>query len=182
MRHWLLTVVISIVISTSLLFTYHLVFYNKIGFVRTGEILMKYKGMISTNDQFQKEVALVQRNIDTLKSRYEGLRNQKGVSDREHGYNLGVAENEYRQYENSAKQQMEMRRQELAKGVLDRINKFIQDYGEKNRYDFILGSTNEGSLLKGRKSDDLTERILTELNAEYDINLSKSQKKNPNEN
>ena len=94
------------------------------------------------------------------------------------GYKLGVAKNDFDKYNAQANQQMETRKQELTQGVLLKINTFIQEFGKKNNYKMIFGTTNEGSVLYGKDADDMTETVLKSLNEEYEKgSVSQEQKK-----
>ncbi len=52
---------------------------------------------------------------------------------------------------------------ELTQPLYEKINRVIQDIGEKEEYDFILDASS-GALLHALPKYDLTERILEELN------------------
>jgi Skp family chaperone for outer membrane proteins len=52
---------------------------------------------------------------------------------------------------------------ELTKPIIDKINKVIQDIGERDEYDFIIDASS-GALLHALPKYDITERVLEELN------------------
>jgi outer membrane protein len=159
---------IAILSAIIVVWMFHFFERSKIGFVRSGVILQDYKGMKEANDQFNKELTLVQVNSDTLRNRYEQLKaNEQNISKEKKtdwAYQLGIAKNEFEKYNQQASQQMEQRKQELTKKVLEEINNCVQEYGKKNSYKMILGTTNEGSILYGNEADDLTNKILELLN------------------
>jgi outer membrane protein len=178
MKNIIISLLVSLFVSTLLISGYHFVFTAKIGYVRTGEIIQKYKGMIAANKQFEEEMKVVAGNIDTLRNRYLSLKNQpKGkIDSKEWGYKIGIAENEYMQYEQSAREQLEKRRQELLNSILDGINNRIKKYGGDHNYTLVLGATKDGSILHGKKNDDRTEEILEILNSEYEQQKMKEKK------
>ena len=89
-------VVVSVGISV---FIHQKYLTPKIGYVRTGEIISKYKGLINANKIFSQEVGTVQANIDTLRKRFERLKLQaENKKDQKLWYQVGVSEKEYQNY------------------------------------------------------------------------------------
>jgi outer membrane protein len=52
---------------------------------------------------------------------------------------------------------------EITKPIIDKINKVIQDIGEREEYDFIIDASS-GALLHALPKYDITEQVLEELN------------------
>jgi outer membrane protein len=52
---------------------------------------------------------------------------------------------------------------ELTKPIIDKINKVIQDIGEREEYDFIIDASS-GALLHALPKYDITDQVLEELN------------------
>ncbi|MDJ1486052.1 OmpH family outer membrane protein [Cytophagaceae bacterium YF14B1] len=164
-------IAIGLVLNLLVLGIYHFSFKEKIAYVKTGVILEKYSGMKQANDQFQQELKSVQQTADTLRARYETLKNANQKTA-DWGYKLGVAERDFQQYSQNAQQQLQQKQQQLTADVLDRVNSFIENYGKKNGYKIILGTTQDGSLLYGEPGADLTDQILSELNSSTDKSSS----------
>ncbi|MFL5730509.1 MAG: OmpH family outer membrane protein, partial [Cytophagaceae bacterium] len=93
----------------------------------------------------------------------------------EWGYQVGLAEKEYLQYNQTAQEQLQQRQRQLSGQVLTTVNTFIQDYGKNHGYKIILGTTNDGSILYGLDQDDLTSVILEELNKNYKSPLAENK-------
>jgi len=180
MKDRVISIAISVLFSVTAVAVYHYCFKERTVFIRSGAVLQQYKGMEQANKQFEKDMQVVQANYDTLKNRYERLLAEEkyvpssGKAD--WGYKLGVAKNDFDKYNTQATQQMEARKQELTQGVLLKINTFIQEFGKKNNYKMILGTTNEGSVLYGRETDDMTEVVLKSLNEEYEHSTQEQKK------
>jgi outer membrane protein len=51
--------------------------------------------------------------------------------------------------------------------VISKVNKFIEDYGKKNGYTFILGKNQAGSVMYGVDTKDITEDVTKALNSEF---------------
>lgn len=148
------------------------VYYNykepKIAFVKSGILIQEYGGMRDANKKFEQEMQVVQANMDTLRNRYISLKAKEGDipanQKADWAYELGRKESELQQYTEQAAGQMEIRKNELTGKILKDVNDFIQEYGKKNNYKIILGTTNDGSILYGNEADDLTDVILELLN------------------
>ena len=65
--------------------------------------------------------------------------------------------------ENQLQQESQVEVDSLVKKVRD----FVKDYGKKNEYTYIFGSTENGSILYGVEAKDITEAVLKELNDSY---------------
>ena len=171
MRLIIISVFISVIIFICSLTGYHNLYSVKIGYVRTGILLEKYNGMKDANKTFKDEYNLAKTNLDTLKKRYDALKMQEGKLGSKNnatwGYNIGMAERDLTQYNESFQQQMQSRQKELLSNILRKVNSYIESYGEKKHYKLILGTTEDGSILYGNKGDDLTEEIINALNTEY---------------
>lgn len=168
----ILNSLITVIITVLLIAAYHFFFNTKkIGYVKTGVLLSDYKAMVIANEQFSKEMLTVQSNIDTLRLRYERLKSlEQSASGKDKAtlnYNLGVAENEFSNYNTLAEKQMQQRKQELTSKVLASVNNYIQQYGKDNNYEIIFGTTTDGSILYGTEKQDLTQIILAKLNEDY---------------
>ena len=174
MKRNLINISIAIVISVATVILFKVFSNDKMAYVRTGVVLEKYQGMISTNEKFNKEVEMVRANIDTLKKRYENIKLQENIIPKnkkiEWEYKLKAIENEYNSYNQKSNEQMQKRQMELSNAVLSEINEFIISYGKAHHYKYILGTTNDGSILYGNDSDDITEEIIKELNKKHQEN------------
>ncbi|WP_046743537.1 OmpH family outer membrane protein [Kordia zhangzhouensis] len=52
--------------------------------------------------------------------------------------------------------------------IVNTIKKFVEEYGKKNGYDFIIGKNEiTGNLYYGKEQHDLTKEVLEALNKEY---------------
>ncbi|MGZ4059001.1 MAG: OmpH family outer membrane protein [Bacteroidia bacterium] len=171
MRTILINVFLSLAVSIGAVLLFHKYNAPKIGYIKSALLLQDYKEMIEVTEQFNNELKIVQTNSDTLQNRFEKLK-QEGplITEKEKNnwsYKLGIAQSEYEKYSQQASEQMQSRRTELTKKVLETVNNFIQKYGKENNYQFIFGTTEDGSILYGMESDDLTQTILDLLNQSY---------------
>jgi outer membrane protein len=171
MKTILISVSLSVVLTVGIFLLLQRVTASKTGYIKSGIVLQEYKEMKDVSDQFNGELKLVQNNLDTLRKRYDRLKLMEGtISPKEQKdwlYRLEVAQNEYEKYNQQASQQMNSRKQELTKRVLETVNSFIQQYGKEHNYKLILGTTDDGSILYGNEADDMTQLLLEKLNEQY---------------
>jgi len=164
----LTSIVVSSIVSSIIIFTFLKVFSSdKIGFVRSGEILKSYKGLAIAQKQFELEYKIAKGNSDTLLKRFDLAKNNlvlKKKSPSDWKKQLQFAENNFLQYQKSADDQLKARQAELSSNAITKINFFIEDYGKSHDYKYILGSTDNGNILYGKVSDDITKEILDGLN------------------
>ena len=147
----------------------------KIGYVKTGVLVEKYKGMADASKELEKKMEKWQANVDTLQMNY-----QKSVD----GYNskysrlstkertelksmLDRQERAISEYVQNIEKQASEENVKLTKGVLAQLNTYIKKYAEQQKFDMIYGLTTEGNILYGKEALDITERILTGANNEY---------------
>lgn len=162
-------------ITIAILNVFGLLGQPKIGFVRSQELVYGYSGMKEAHNKYLEKVQQWQTNKQTLESDY-----QKTLSKyKEDAPKL--SEKEKAQRESSLKQLREnfenytisinkMTKEEdekMTQAVLNQINSFVQDYGEKHGYDIILGTKLSGNVLFGNKALDVTDKVLSALNKAY---------------
>ena len=64
-------------------------------------------------------------------------------------------------------QEINMEGQKEIDSLISKVRTFVKSYVEKNGYTYILGSNDAGSVMYGKPEQDLTNTLLTELNAAY---------------
>lgn len=153
---------------------------NKIGYVNNGAIVKDYQEAKdleakykSKEDAFKKKMDSVSQafQIEAQKEQLEAQKlAQRGKRKQAEELMLGL-----QQKQQLLQQEMQFEQQQLSQAVqaesdslVIKIKDFIKDYGKKNQYTFILG-TSEGasSVIYGEDKTDLTQTILDALNAEY---------------
>jgi outer membrane protein len=51
--------------------------------------------------------------------------------------------------------------------IWKRINEYISTYGKEHGYDFIFGATGDGNLMYANDANDITDEVITYINARY---------------
>lgn len=145
-------------------------------FVRSGELVYKFKGMQEAQAVYNDKVQVWQANIDTLKGEFQRAVEQyqkeaPGLSATQRQtreQELMRQEGQLRQYTQTIQNQVRQEDEGLTGGVLKQINSFVEEYGKDHNYDIIFGTTNDGSILYGQDVLDITQEVLQSLNEAFD--------------
>lgn len=145
---------------------------QKIGYVRSEALVMKYRGAIEINKQMQLEGQGYQKTISDMEGELMALEKdiqKKSAVLSQVALQPQVArfqkkQQEYMEYAQAAQNQMMRRQNELLQPVLDEISFKIEKYGKQNGYSLILGTPVSGLIIYGDVGEDLTDIIAEELN------------------
>ena len=146
----------------------------KIGFVDVLRLKKEYKEFVEAEVRFEKEMAVWQAKADSMQIEMQELMEKlekPSVVLTEEGKNeirqrLLVKQNEYQMLVNEVMGpdgEAAKKEYELSKPLIDKINTAIKLIALKENYTYILDST-AGSVLYADEKDDLTNKVLTELN------------------
>lgn len=146
-----------------------------IAYVRSSKLIYDYAGMKEAQAQFKQKTEVWRSNVDTLTSAFEGAVNAyNGEAQslttqqrREREAELREREAGMTRYAKAIEEKMRKEDQEMTNAILGQVNSFIEEYGRRNGYDVILGTTQDGNLLYGIEALDITAEVLQELNAAY---------------
>lgn len=147
----------------------------RIAYVYNSRVLSEYKGVKESKINYDKKVQLWQSNLDTLSRNFNQeiflyQQEQKKLSAEEKKARedlLRRREQELINYKAAIENKAKEEETEMTSAVLNQINNYILEYGKKSEYDYILGVTDNGSLLYGREGDDITEIVITKINEKY---------------
>lgn len=146
---------------------------TKIGYVRSEQILQQYKPALAIQQRLQQETAEAQKDLEKrykdlqamdadIKKKSEILTMQALAPQIE---KLQRKQNEFLQLQQSIQQQVQQKQAELLEPVFQDVSNFINKYGRDNGYAVVFGTPVEGIIVYGDPANDLTETIVTELNA-----------------
>lgn len=145
-------------------------------YVRSGDLVNNYKGMVEARERFQSSRDEKQSNIDSqaelLKQDLDTYDQERpGLSDGERTKREMEFDQRHRalkQYVQEVGQMTNDEEDEMLEGVLNQVNSFVEDYAKERGYDLVLGTTRSGSIVYGIEAIDVTEEVLEALNAHYD--------------
>lgn len=148
---------------------------QKIAYLDNGEVINAYQEKIDVEARFKLKDEAFKKRTDSI-----GKAFQLEVQDFQiNGVKLSKQKQEAQsqalgQKQQFLQQQVQMEQQNLTKefnveidSVLTHVERFVEDYGKKNGYDFILGKNEAGSVMYGTDASDITQTIIDALNADY---------------
>lgn len=148
---------------------------QKIAYLDNGKVINSYQEKIDVEAKFKLKDETFKKRTDSI-----GKAFQLEVQDFQiNGVKLSKKKQEEQsqalgQKQQFLQQQLQMEQQNLTNqfnveidSVLNHVKTFVEDYGKKNGYDFILGKNEAGSVMYGTEANDITQNIIDALNAEY---------------
>ena len=162
---------------------------QKIAFIDNGEVIDDYQMKIDIEERFKKKDEAYKRKTDSIGQSYQldaqqtqlklsklsPKKQQEGSQQFSQKWQMVQQQLQFEQ------QQMELDFKKEMDSVISSVNKFVEDYGEKNKYTFILGKNQAGSVMYGIDANDITEAITKAINAEYKKDDSKESEETKTE-
>jgi outer membrane protein len=147
----------------------------KIGYIRNKIVIERYEGMKEAKVKYDKKLEGWQIQADTLDQMLEGdivkfEKEKSTLSAKERSYRENVLNDKIegvRNYKTNLETKAGEEEQKLLQAAYSQINSFVKEYAEKNGYDIILGTTEEGNVMYGTDKKDITEEVLLLLNKKY---------------
>lgn len=148
---------------------------KKVAYANTTAVLAEYKGTKESQQIYQRKVEVWQGNLDTLVSSYRGevkkyQSDEKGMSDKEKDLQIQLLERQEKDlltYKQSIETKIKEEESLMTSSVIKQVNAYIKEYGKEEGYAMILGVTDDGSVLYGEEQDNMTEELITYINAKY---------------
>ncbi len=150
---------------------------EKIAYVNTDSLNTKYKFLIDTKKTIEAKVRNAQkdmegRTISIQKEMQEAQANVQNMSPNERetvGAKLQKRQEDLERYRQQLAETMDKEQSELDKIFRGKVNEVIKRIAQENGYTYILSYTSAGvGVLYGESSRDVTDKVLTELNAMYE--------------
>jgi outer membrane protein len=146
-----------------------------LAYVRSHDLIEKYKGTIEARSKFEKRKADMTANVDSLRLDFERARNyyidnaarMTAPQRMEQEKMLGQRQGQLMQYGQAIDQKVQEEDARMMQEVLNQVNSYVEEYAIKHGYDIVMGTTLSGSLLYGKKSLDVTDDLLEALNNHY---------------
>jgi outer membrane protein len=146
-----------------------------IAYVRSYDLIEKFEGTQAARAKFEQKKSAMLANVDSLKAMFEkeriayvsNLVNMTMAQRAAREEYLGQQQNQIIQYSNAVEDQLTQEDKDMMTPVLSQINTYVKEYAETKGIDMILGTTLSGSLLYGKSPMDVTDDILSNLNAKY---------------
>jgi len=141
---------------------------QKIGFVDNGKVINDYQEKLDVEEKYKGKDEIFQKRRDSL----IGAHNLELEAAKIKAQRLSQ---ELQQKEGLLGQQLQFEQQQLQQAfnaeidsVIIKVKDFVKDYGKKNGYTYILGTSDaSSSVMYGTEANDLSKTISEALNAAY---------------
>lgn len=149
---------------------------SKIGYVDNGTVINDIQEKKDLEEKFKARENVFNTRRDSMVNAYQlDLKDAQIRAKRMSQANLQKLSQEIQQKEQLLSQRIQQEQQEIQQAfqteidtLIVKVKDFVKDYGKKNGYTYILGTSDAAaSVLYGTEENDLTQTILDALNAEY---------------
>jgi outer membrane protein len=154
---------------------------EKIVSIDIGKLLQEYQGMKDARVEYDKKLNQWNASIDTLVEKwqqqlkqYEKDRPNMSTKERELKEELlYTKQQQLNQYREAIKNKAQEEEERLTRNVVNHINDYVDEYGKRKGYSYILGANSSGSIVYADKSRDITDEILDGLQKEFKLEKGK---------
>jgi outer membrane protein len=167
--------ILALVLSTASLAFVLLKKQENVVSVDAAKLISKYKGveearksLLTRNQGWQSNLDTLQRELQASVEDYK--KNKATFTKRELKLMEELVQSKQSNllnYEQSIKDQTKKQDEELAVRILAKINDYVKRYGKKKGYTIILAATQLGNVAFADETVDVTDEVLSGLNAEY---------------
>lgn len=149
---------------------------SKIGFVDNGTVINDYQEKKDIETKFQAKEEAFRTKYDNLGKEFQLEVQQTQLTAQKAGQaKAQELMGGLQQKQQLIQQQMQMEQQQLQQefqteidSVISKVKKHVKDYGKKNGYTYILGTSDAAAtVMYGQETNDLTKTVLEALNKEY---------------
>ena len=147
--------------------------FSKIAYVRSGDVLEKYKAVNDAKERYQKKIEKWQSNLDSLELSHKNLITRAtSVSANSKEYiqiqnQLIAQERIMESYADDIENKANEENERLMKPILDKVNDYVSRYAKDNNFQIVFGVTVSGNILYGSEAIDITGSVIEGLNSEY---------------
>lgn len=119
--------------------------------------MQQYHGTLIKRQQLAQQASTWERSLDSLGTALKVAR-------------LPAAQQEAQvaRYRTVLQQRIRAASQQADQGLLQEVNHYLQEYGKRQQYDFILGANESGNIVYAAATKDVTKEVLAGLNQRYD--------------
>ncbi|MGJ8733390.1 MAG: OmpH family outer membrane protein [Cellulophaga sp.] len=167
--------IIAILMST-VMFFYFKSKTSELVFVDVNKLIEGYKRTKVEREKFDEKAQLLKANVDSLMVDWQKeLKNYEkthsSMTKKELVLKQEVLRNKQEQignYKQVIQKQIQEEDQKVTQTVINDINDYVKEFGEKKGYDVIFGASGNGNIMYAKDASDLTKIILIELNKSYE--------------
>ncbi len=159
---------IALLVAGSLFCSAYSAYALEVGYVDIYQIFNEYQKTKDYDKVLEKERAEKEKELEgkkeDIRKMQEKLELMKESQQEKEREKITKAAMDYRELERQYLLDLKKKRDDKMKEIVADIDKVVEDYAYKNKYDIIL---NKGAVLYGGKKYDITQDILRIVNQKY---------------
>lgn len=148
---------------------------SELVYVDINKLIEGYRRTKVERDAFNKKANAMKANVDSLLTDWQNeLKNYEkeraSMTKKELELKQQLLQNKQQQinnYQQAIQKQIQEEDQKVTQTVINDINDYVKEYGEKEGYRIIFGAKGGGNIMYADEVSDLTQTILEGINAEY---------------
>lgn len=143
-------------------------FSPRLAYVQTGKLMSGFsesarqeKKIIAEEERLRNEQKVLQDSLQAIVNRMSTQYNNSSPAQKKSLQDLLSSQNQQlNNFQQAGRRKVEQMRQEMLRGVGQKIDVYIAEYGKKHKYDIIFGTAAGGSILYGGDGRyDVTEEV-----------------------
>lgn len=139
---------------------------NKRAYINTAVLFQEFDYQKELSSEFEKQKSekelLLSKQFEAIKS-YELAATGDLSSDDQYKYMVL----NYQQNEKIIQEEIQQMSSEFSQNVWNKLNSYINLYGESNDYDIIFGANGSGNILYAQEHGDITQELIVYCNNKY---------------
>lgn len=147
----------------------------KIAYIHNAILFAKFKGSQESKKILDKDVYTLKSNLDTLTNvlnqeylKYKREESSLSVNEKQSAQEyLSKRKRDLYNYKVAAENKLKEKENSLNEAIINQLNTYIEQYGQNNDYDYIIGATENGSIMFSKESKDITNDVLVFINSKY---------------
>lgn len=148
---------------------------EKTAYVDNTKLIQDYQGLKDTEAKFSKKTETIKKDLDSLAKAFqaevkvyqEGAKSMSQSDRQKKEEALMKKQQQLRQQQALIGQLLNKKSSKAIDSIIKVVKGFVAEYGKKNGYTYIFGSTKSANIMYAKEGKDITDEILKELNAEY---------------
>ncbi|HEU4717369.1 MAG TPA: OmpH family outer membrane protein [Bacteroidia bacterium] len=142
----------------------------KYGYVKIKDVFDRFDMKKEMETKYQKDNGWKQRELDSMAFVLQGegnrLKSMGEVPD-SLARDFSLRQNDFLARRKQLEDEKQSQTSEYNQQIINRMNQYINEYGQHNGYDFILGDDGNGNVMFASPARDITEPIIRYINDRY---------------
>lgn len=149
---------------------------TKIGYVDVEELMKEYDATKDVEEALKVEQEVMAKTLDSLsvafqnkvKAYYQKANRMSAKSRQNKEQELQQEQQSIQVKQQEAQQALQKKSQDEIERLTKKVDSVVAAYAASNKYNIILGTQGNGTVMYGEDEMNLTETIIDELNEEYE--------------